>query len=155
MFKVTLKSIATALSVLAAIILILTAVDGVKNVNQTLDDTYIKVTVVDLDGLPIHNANVSVGGQSFFTDNKGVSPSIELSDLHNAYDNSLSDWSTVTVKITKEGYVPTFVFNCIVFHCETRNLTVKIYPRDGSDLPYVNYVESPPEDYIRSLLKEN
>lgn len=153
MFKTTLKSVAIALSALAAVIIALTAVDGARNVSASVKDTSLKVTVVDLDGLPVHNAEVKVGEQSFFTDNKGSSPSVELAALTNSYDSTVTDWGTVTVKVTKEGYVPTFVFNCVVYRNDTRRLTVKIYPVDGTDLPYVTYVESPPDEYLKSLCK--
>lgn len=131
--------------------MILTAVDGAQNVNALPKDTFLKVTVVDLDGVPVHNAEVTVGEQSFFTDNKGLSPSIQLVSFSNCYDASVTEWGTVTVKITKEGFSPCFVFNCVVYRDKTRRLTVKIYPKDASDLPYVCYVESPPDDYIKGL----
>lgn len=152
MIKTTLKSVAIALSVLAAVMIVLTVADGAQNVGKTLKDTYLKVSVVDLDGAPVHNATVAVDGQCFFTDNKGCSPLVEFSSLSNSYDQTLSDWGTCTVTITKDGYAPTLVFNCVVFRSQTRNLTVKIYPRDSSDLPYVSYVETPPDEYIRHLL---
>ncbi len=152
MLKTTLKSVAVALSILAAVIIILTAVDGVKNVSKTLEDTCIKVTVVDLDGSPVHNAIVTIDGQSFYTDNKGSSPSISLKQLTNCYDRSIAEWGTVTVRIDKENYSPAFVFHCVVYRLDTRYLTVKIYPADNSDLPYVSYVESPPDEYIQGLL---
>lgn len=152
MLKTTLKSVAVALSILAAVLLILTAVDGAKNLSASANNSYIKVTVVDLDGRPVHNAQVTVGQQSFYTDNKGLSPSIAVAELVNCYDVSLTDWGTVTVSVTKDGYAPTFVFNCVVYRGDTRKLTVKIYPQDGSDLPYVSYVESPPDEYIRNLV---
>ncbi len=154
MFKTTLKSVAIALSVLAAVVLILTAVDGVKNVSAVSEATTIKITVVDLDGMPVHNAKVKVGEQSFFTDNKGLSPAIACDNITNSYDDSISDWGTITVEITKDGYTPTFVFNCVVYRGEMRKLTVRIYPADSSDLPYVNYVESPPDEYMQGLLGE-
>ena len=154
MFKATFKSVAVALSVLAAIVLVLTAADGARNVSAVTKDTYIKVTVVDIDGSPVHNAKVTIGEQSFYTDNKGLSPLIALDDLSNCYDRSVTDWGTVTVGIVKEGYAPAFAFNCVVYREDTRKLTVRIYPRDGSDLPYVSYVESPPDEYIRGLLGE-
>lgn len=152
MFKATIKSVAVALSVLAAIVLVLSVVDVADNVSTSGDDVLLKVTVVDLDGAPVHNAVVSVDGQSFFTDNKGNSPSILLAAVTNCYDSSLSEWGTVTVSIQKEGYVPAIIFNCVVYSGNSRKLTVKIYPDDGSELPYVSYVESPPDDYVRQLL---
>lgn len=150
--KATLKSIAVALSILAMVIVVLSAVDSAYNVSVSATDTYIKIAVVDLTNAPVHNAKVTVGEQSFLTDNKGLSPSIELAQFTNSYDSSIAEWGTVTVVIEKDGYVPSFVFNCIVYNGQTRNLTVKIYDKDASELPYVSYVESPPDDYIQSIL---
>ena len=150
--KATLKGVAIALSILAMVIVILSAVDAANNVTVSATDTYVKVAVVDLNNTPVHNAKITVGTQSFFTDNKGLSPSIELAEYSNCYDNAITEWGTVTVIIEKMGYTPTFVFNCVVYGGQTRNLTVKIFPQDSSELPYVSYVESPPDDYIKSLI---
>ena len=150
--KATLKGVAIALSILAMVIVILSAVDVANDVTVAASDTYIKVAVVDLNDSPVHNAKITVGDQSFFTDNKGLSPSIELARYTNCYDSAITEWGTVTVIIEKDGYAPTFVFNCVVYNGQTRKLTVKVYPQDSSELPYVSYVESPPDDYVKSLL---
>ena len=153
--KATLKGIAIALSILAMVIVILSAVEKVSDVTVSAANTYVKVAVVDLDDVPVHNATVTIDGQRFFTDNKGMSPAIELTDFTNSYDSAITDWGTVTVLIQKDGYSPTFVFNCVVYNGQTRKLTVKIYPKDASDLPYVSYVETPPDEYINGLLRES
>lgn len=114
--------------------------------------TYLRVSVVDLNGLPVHNAQVTVNSAQFNTDNKGLSPAIELAELTNSYDGAITEWGTVTVTVTNADYVPAMVFNCVVYAGQSRKLTVKIYPKDGSDLPYTIYVESPPDDYIKGLL---
>ncbi|MCH5157098.1 MAG: hypothetical protein J1G02_04390 [Clostridiales bacterium] len=150
--KATLKGVAIALSILAMMIVILSAVDKANNVTVAATDTYVKVAVVDLNDTPIHNAKITIGAQTFYTDNKGISPSIELAKYSNCYDSKITEWGTITVIIEKEGYAPTFVFNCVVYNGQTRKLTVKVYPLDNSDLPYVSYVESPPDDYMKSLL---
>lgn len=151
--KATFKSVAVALAILAVVVGVLAAVDASSNMAVAVTNTYIKVAVVDLDGVPVHNAKVTVGGTSFYTDNKGLSPSVELATLSNSYDSSITEWGTVTVVVEKEGFVPTFVFGCVVYSGQTRKLTVKTYPKDTSELPYVSYVESPPDDYIKGLLK--
>ena len=150
--RATFKNVAVALLILAAVMGALAVVDVSNNVAVAVTNTYIKVAVVELDGSPVHNAKVTVAGASFYTDNKGLSPSIELATLANSYDATITDWGTVTVVVEKDGYVPTFVFNCVVYNSQTRKLTVKIYSQDGSELPYVSYVETPPEDYLRNLL---
>lgn len=150
--KATLKGVAIALSILAMVIVVLSAVDAANDVTVSATDTYVKIAVVDLNDTPVHNAKITVGGQSFFTDNKGLSPSIQLTQFTNCYDSSITEWGTVTVIIEKEGYTPTFVFNCVVYDGQTRKLTVKVYPQDASELPYVSYVESPPDDYIKNLI---
>ena len=150
--KATLKGVAIALSILAMVIVILSAVDAANDVTVSATDTYVKIAVVDLNDEPVHNAGITIGAQNFFTDNKGLSPSIELSQYTNCYDSKITEWGTVTVIIEKDGYTPTFVFNCVVYAGQTRKLTVKVYPKDASELPYVSYVESPPDDYIQSLI---
>lgn len=151
--KATLKSVAVALSILAMVLVILTAVDKANDITVSATNTSLKVYVVDLNNMPVHNAKVTVNGQSFYTDNKGLSPAIEVLTITNCYDDTISEWGTVNVRIEKENFVPTFVFNCVVYCEQTRRLTVKIYGVDSSDLPYVNYVESPPDSYIKNLLE--
>lgn len=150
--KTTIKSVAVALAVLAVVIAVLVAVDGTHNVGVSANKTYIKVTVVDLDGNAVHNAQVHINGDVFNTDNKGLSPTIELNNLSNSYDSSIADWGTVTVTVTKDDCTPAVVFNCIVYAGQTRKLTVKLFPCDGSELPYTVYVESPPDDYVKGII---
>ena len=150
--RATFKSVAVALAILLVVVGVLMAVDANSNMAVAVANTYIKVAVVELDGAPVHNAKVTVGEVTFFTDNKGLSPSIELATLSNSYDASITEWGTVTVIVEKDGYAPTFVFNCVVYNSQTRKLTVKIYTRDGSELPYVSYVETPPDGYVQELL---
>ena len=150
--RATFKSVAVALAILAVVVGVFMAVDASSKAAVAVVNTYIKIAVVDLDGAPVHNAKVTVGEVSFYTDNKGLSPSIELVTLCNSYDATITEWGTVTVKVEKDGFVPTFVFNCVVFNEQTRKLTVKIYPQDASELPYVTYVESPPDGYIQGIL---
>lgn len=131
---------------------VLAVVDTYSDTSVSTAETHVKVTVVDLNGAPIHNAQISIDGQSFYTDNKGLSPAIDIDNLSNCYDSAITVWGTVTVVVQKDGYTPAFVLNCVVYSGQTRKLTVKIYPLDSSDLPYVSYVESPPDDYLKSLL---
>ena len=150
--RATFKSVAVALAILAIVVGVFSAIDASSNMAVAVANTYIKIAVVDLEGAPVHNAKVTVGEVGFYTDNKGLSPSIELATLCNSYDASITEWGTVTVKVEKDGYVPTFVFNCVVYNEQTRKLTVKIYAQDASELPYVSYVESPPDGYIQDIL---
>lgn len=150
--KATFKSIAIALSILVVVMVVLAVVDTRTDTTVSRSETCVKITVVDLDGAPIHNAQITVDGQIFYTDNKGFSPSIQIANLSNCYDATITDWGTVTVVVQKQGYTPTFVLNSVVYSGQTRKLTVKVYPLDSSDLPYVSYVESPPDNYLKSLL---
>lgn len=149
--KATLKSVAAALTVLALVLSVLTVLDR-SAISASAKSTNIRVSVVDLDNNPVHNAQVTVCGQTFYTDNKGVSPVIELIALTNSYDETVTEWGTATVAVTKEGFVPAIVFNCVCYSAQTRKLTVKIYRADESELSYVSYVESPPDGYIQSIL---
>lgn len=153
--KTTFKNVAIVIVILSMVMVILTAIDKANDVEVSASKTAIKVTVVDLDNNPVHNAIVQIGGNTFFCDNNGNSPVIEIDRPVNCYDQSITTWYTQTVVITKDGYVPTVVLNCVVFDNETRKLTVKVYPVDESKLPYVCYVETPPADYVNQLLKVN
>lgn len=148
MVKATLKNVAFSLVILSMVLVVLVAVDNARNINVSNADTCLRVYVVDLDEKPVHNAQITIGNDSFFTDNKGLSPTIPLPTLINSYDGSITDWYTVNVVIKKDGFVSTAVFNCVVFQGQTRRLTVKVYPKDTSALPYVCYVESPPSDFV-------
>lgn len=150
--KATFKSVAIALAILAITVGVLVAVDANLTTDVTASKTYLRVTVVDLNNVPVHNAKVTVCGSSFNTDNKGLSPAIEITDLTNCYDNAITDWITATVTVQKEGYVAAVCFNCVAYAGQTRKLTVKLYPVDGSDLPYTVYVESPPSDYVENVI---
>lgn len=150
--KTTLKNVAIAVVALAMVLVVLSAIDKASDIGVSASKTAIKVTVVDLDNNPVHNAVVTIDGATFYCDNNGNSPVIEIANIHNSYDKNITAWHTQTVIITKAGYVPTVVLNCVVFDKETRKLTVKIYPVDESKLPYVCYVETPPSDYINQLV---
>lgn len=150
--KTTLKSVAVALTILAVVVILLTVADGGLTKQTASTKTFLKVTVVDLNGAPVHNAQVTVLGNTFNTDNKGLSPAMELDNPTNCYDENITEWRTVTVVVQKDGFAPAVVFNCVVYSGQTRKLTVKLYNADGSELPYVTYVESPPDDYVKQLL---
>ena len=150
--KATLKSVAVALSILAIAVVILVAVDANLTTDVSASKTCLRVTVVDLNNNPVHNAKVTIGGESFNPDTKGLSPAIELRSLTNCYDDSIAEWKTVTVTVQKDGYVTAVSFNCVVYVEQTRKLTVKLYPVDSSDLPYVVYVESPPDEYVKEII---
>ncbi len=151
--KASFKNVAFFLVILSLLIVVFAAVDSALSINvDTNDDTYLRVTVVDLQGNPVHNAQIYVCDGSFFTDNKGLSPNILLTDLANVYDCSVTQWHTINVVVKKEGFVPTVVLNCVVYHGQTRRLTIKIYPNDNSGLPYVCYVESPPHEYVKEMV---
>lgn len=152
--KATLKSVAAALSVLAVVIAVLMIVDADVTAQVAASKTYIKVTVVDLDDNPVHNATVTVEDVIFNTDNKGRSPAIELNALTNSYDPSIEEWKTATVIVRKEGFVTAVNFNCVAYVGQTRKLTVRLYNSDASDLPYVVYVESPPDEYVRGIIAQ-
>jgi len=149
------KAMAVAVSMVVCVVLVLSQV-YTPSVQQH-SGARIKICVVDLDGNPVHNAKVKVVGCNlvFNTDNNGLSPSIDLPKLTNVYDAKIDQWYTVNLHVQKSGYVDTFVLNCVVYLQQNRNLTVKIYPTDDSHLPYVCYVESPPSEYLESLMSQN
>lgn len=151
--KASIKNVAFFLVILSLVVVVLAAVDSASSINVgTNDDTYLRVTVVDLQDNPVHNAQIYVCAENFFTDNKGLSPNILLTDLKNVYDSSVTQWHTVNVVVKKDGFVPAVVLNCVVYHNQTRRLTIKIYPNDNSGLPYVCYVESPPHEYVKEMV---
>ncbi len=152
--KATFKNIAFTLTIIALVIVVLSAVDTASSIDVNNSDTYLRITVLDLDEKPLHNAEITLCGETFLTDNKGLSPNIQLLKEENFYDDDITQWHTVNVVIKKEGYVPAVVLNCVAYDCQTRRLTVKLYQIDGSNLPYVCYVESPPNDYVKNLISK-
>lgn len=150
--KATFKSVAIALGLLAVVMVCLVVVDGVRAKETATGVTSLRVTAVDLDGMPIHNAEVRVCDDSYFCDNKGRSPQIVPTQLHNSYNEAITDWFTLHVVVCADGYVPSVIINCVVYVGQSREVTVKLYPVDGSELPYVTYVESPPSDYLEKLI---
>lgn len=154
MIKANFKNIALSLAVLLVVIVLFSVLDSVLEVGVASVQTYLRVAVVDLNEQPVHDATISVCNLKFLTDNKGLSPLIELPTVVNKYDSAITDWFAVNVVVIKDGYVPTVVTNCIVYCAETRRLTVKVFSNDGSDLPFVCYVESPPNDYLKSLIEQ-
>lgn len=133
--------------------MLLSSIDA-KNVNvATGSKTALKVYVLDLEDKGVHNAKVTIkgSGTSFNTDNKGISPAIEVSSVENYLDPLETEWFCITVLVEKKGYVNTVIVNCVIYTGQTRSLTVRIYSDDGSGLPVVCYVESPPQDYLQKL----
>ena len=152
MIKATFKNIAISLVILSLVVVVLTTVDRVTDVTANQNDTFLRVTVLDLEDKPVYNAQITVCNRGYNTNNNGLSPTIGLTSLENSYDTTISDWYTVNVTVQCDGYVAALVFNCVVYNGQTRRLTVRLYPKDSSNLPYVCYVESPPSEYIKSFL---
>lgn len=152
--KATLKNTAVFLVILSMVMVVLVAVDTASEMTANTVQASIRVTVVDLEGNVVHNAKIKVQGQTFYTDNNGLSPSVQLSSLTNSYDGNITNWYTVNVVVEKEGFVPAVLFNCVVYSGSTRKLTVRLYASDSSDLPFVSYVESPPDDFVQQLIKQ-
>lgn len=149
--KATFKNVAIAIAVLAVATGVFAYVDSVA-VSANSAQTCLKVTVVDLEGNPLHDAQVKVGDGIFYCDNKGRTAQIQPSILVNSYDSSIDSWYTAHVVVQKDGYVPSVVVNCVLSHGQTRQLTVRMYPLDGSELPFVIYVERPPSNFVKDLL---
>lgn len=154
--KATLKNVSVALAILAVVVAALAICDdSLPSVSSAGNAaTYVRVCVTDLQGMSVHNARVTVLGQTFCTDNNGRSPLIDVSSAGNAYDSAAVGWKTVTAVVCCEGYVAAVALNYTVLCGETRNVTVKVYPVDASDLPYVCYVEAPPAEYMQQLIGE-
>lgn len=65
----------------------------------------------------------------------------------------LPPYGTVTLIVTKQGYLPTILSDCIVYLNADRKLTVNLFPNDGSlEVGYVTLCESPSDEWVRSLL---
>ncbi|MEG2159001.1 MAG: hypothetical protein RRY18_03900, partial [Clostridia bacterium] len=88
---------------------------------------------------------------SFNSDNRGYSPRIDIDKQINCYNESITEWFCVTILVSKEGYVNSAVVNCVLKANNNRNITVRLYKKDSSDLKCVTYVEAPPDEYIDSL----
>ncbi|MCM1043293.1 MAG: hypothetical protein NC350_03680 [Corallococcus sp.] len=155
--QITWKNFIVSTVCLLIAVIFFGSLDLSRNAYAVPDEgNVLKVEVVDTSGNAVHNAQITVIGESitFNTDNKGRSPSIAVKETTNWYDVSIKEWFCINLRISKEGYVDTFVFNCVIGVGSVRNLKVKIYKTDDSQLPYVCYVESPPDDYIKGLTNQ-
>lgn len=150
--KASFKSLAIVLVFFAFTLAVLAAVDYAVNADIAASDAGLRVTVCDLEGNPVHNAQVLVNSEVYYSDDKGLSPSIALTNLTNIYNAAETQWYTVNVIVKSDGYVPSVILNCVMYSGQTRHLTVKIYPCDSSELPYICYVESPPHEYLKQIL---
>ena len=153
--KLTVKLIGIAMVLFVCAILLVTSLNT-QSTAYLQSNAQIKVCVVDLEGKPVHNAKVGIVGDSiqFYTDNNGNSPLVDLSTRQNAYNPEITQWYTINLQISKSGYVDAFVLNCVVYVANVRNVTVRVYSKDSSDLPFVCYVESPPNDYLQGLIDQ-
>ena len=151
--RVTVKNFVVSLCLMVGLLIFVGFLDDSMSVSANQQPS-IRVIVTDINDNVVHNAFVTVGNSGgFYTDDKGYSPVIRIDNPVNCHDNSITDWYTATVTVRAEGYVDTVVVNCVLYSNETRVLTVRIYPKDSSDLPVVCYVESPPESYLKDLFQ--
>ena len=149
--RVTVKNFIVSMCVMVALLVFVQILDNSLSVSASQGQS-IRVIVTDINDRAVHNALVTVESHGgFYTDNNGYSPVIRLDGVENSYYKSITDWYTVTVTVSIEGYVDTVVLNCVVYAQQTRTLNVRIYPVDSSELSVVCYVESPPDSYLQSL----
>ena len=127
----------------------LAVIDGTRGVYNNGHATKMVVLVCDLSGRPVPEAVVTVveTGQKAVTDLMGKTQPIAIKRT----EPKKYDWFCVTVTIQAENFVDTVLFGCVVYDNFTRTVSVRIYPLDGSPLPFVAYSEIPPEEYILSL----
>lgn len=148
--KTTFRNIVIAIAVLFVVVAVLYIVGG-PTVTASKQPTQLRVYVVDTDGEPVTDARVCVDGVFVNSDVTGTA-NIVPKLLVNRYDDKISEWFTADVVVVKDGFVPAVVVGCVMYAEQTRKLTVRIYAKDGSDLPVVTYVESPPQQYLDSLI---
>ena len=128
--KTSWKNVALFLAALSMVLVVLTAIDTAAEMQTDASVTLLRVTVVDLQDAPLHNAEVTVFGQTFFTDNNGRSPVIQAEE-QNSYGD-ITSWHTATVTVQKQGFVPAVVINCVLTDGKQRDLKVRLYGVDGS-----------------------
>lgn len=148
--KTTLRNIVIAIAVLFVVVAVLYIVGG-PTVTVGKKPTQLRVYVVDTDGVPVIDARVCVDGVVVNSDVTGTA-NIVPKQLSNRYDDKINEWFTADVVVVKDGFVPTVVVGCVMYTEQTRKLTVRIYAKDSSELPVVTYVESPPPQYLDSLI---
>ncbi len=127
----------------------LAVIDGTRGVYNNQNTTKMSVFVLDLSGRPVPQATITIieTGQKAVTDLQGKTQPIAIKRT----EPKKYDWFCVTVTIQAENFVDTVLFGCVVYDNLTRVVTVRIYPVDGSPLPFVAYTEIPPDEYVRSL----
>lgn len=139
--------------VLAIVVCSLSAVNvAVNNQTQNYQSTgtaSLVVEVVDFNNQPIDNAIINVIDTNSTTTSgtDGTTPSIFLSQIP-FLDKG---WYGLTVTVKRSGYVDTVIYGCVILPNQTRTLKVRMYNDDGT-LPFVCYVECPPNDYIDKIL---
>ena len=121
----TLLRTLPVLVVLAVLFTVVLVADHTRGVYTDKTTSTVKVLVTDLEGTPLQNADVRISdGQTFHTDNRGYSPSIEVQPT--GEDN----WFPVTVVVMAEGYVNTALFGCVVFVGSERVVQIRMYRLD-------------------------
>lgn len=63
--KTSWKNVALFLAALSMVLVVLTAIDTAAEMQTDASVTLLRVTVVDLQDAPLHNAEVTVFGQTF------------------------------------------------------------------------------------------
>ena len=109
-------------------------------------------------GKPLTHAVVCVleQGDTFYTDNNGNSPIIDVPVVpDNRYDQFVKkEFGEVTVLVRYEGYIDYILLNYIVRENHSRGITdIHIFPRTAEDdLDYMTIVETPDDAWIRQIL---
>lgn len=149
------KVILIASVLLVNIVLGFMLIDSNVTGGKVTQATTLKVVVVDENNQKVEGATVAVlqTNLKFETNNLGQTKSIEVPTVPNWYDSKIKSWFCVNVAITHPNYVDTLVVGCVLTEGKLRILQVKVFEVDDSGLPYVSYVESPPDSYLKDIFK--
>lgn len=107
---------------------------------------------------PIDHAHVLIAetGDEFITHEKGFTEafSVPVYDYEGHLPLS-QDWGELTIIVYAEGYLDLVLFHLAVYPDSLRNVTLYLFPDDGStDGAPISMIESPNDEWVKKLIDE-
>lgn len=119
--------------------------------------TSVRIKVTDTNNTAIKNAKVIILDDDiyFYTDNNGFTPIIDVVFVPNKLDAN-ANWSTISILIIKDGYVPTLLYDCVIYNGRVRNgPTITMLTPSQTQSKIITIVETPPDEWTEKLIERN
>ncbi|MBQ3551882.1 MAG: hypothetical protein IJA35_01805 [Clostridia bacterium] len=119
----------------------------------------LQVRVLDaFSASPISNAHVIIAetGDEFITHEKGFTEefSVRVYDYEGHLPLS-QNWGELTLIVYADGYLDLVLFHLTVYPNKLRNVTLYLFPDDGStDHAPISIIESPNDEWVKKLVDE-